>query len=244
VLSVVSALVASLAAFVAGWVKFGPGTAVLWGLAAGPVLAFLLMRRARKPVEVARVEIEKHLNAGRFEKAIERLDGMRPLARWQPLLASQIDEQIGAIRYAALDDPAGARPHLERARWKGVEGWTMLAASLYRRGRPEEMERVFERATRRRPKEALLWATYAWCRLSRGQRDGALDVLARGRKRLPSDERLRRIQLAVQNGKRVHMRVFGNDWYALRLERMPPAAGPNAPSPSHPAFRRRSGRAR
>lgn len=242
-LSIVSAIVAALAAFVAGWVRFGVGSGVLLALLVGSVVAVLLMRRARKPVEAARTEIEKHLNARRFERAIERFEEMRRWARWQPLLASQIDEQIGAIRYAALDDPAGARPHLERAWHKGVETWTMLAASLYRRGQLEEMEKVFERATRRRPKEALLWATYAWCRLSKGERAKALDILARGRKRLPKDDRLRRIQLAVQNGKRMHMRVFGNDWYALRLERMP-AATPNAPSASHPAFRRRGGRAR
>ncbi len=245
-LSVGFAIGAAVAAFAAGWVEFGPGSGLLWALLVGPLLAVLLMRRARKPIEAARAEVERHLNGRRFERAIARLEAMRPLARWQPLLASQIDEQIGALRYAALDDPAGARPYLERARHKGPESWTMLAAGLYRRGQFDEMKRVFERATRRRPKEALLWATYAWCRLSRGERAEALDVLARGRKRLPKDERLRRIQLAVQNGKRVHMRVFGGDWYALRLERMPPGASTasNAPSASHPAFRRRGGRAR
>ena len=173
-LSVLSAIVAAVAAFVAGWMRFGPGSGVLLALLVGPVLAFLLMRRVRVPLEAARVDIEKHLNARRFERAIERLDEIRPLARWRPLLTSQIDEQIGAIRYAALDDPAGARPYFEKARYKGAESWTMLAASLYRRGQLEEMEKVFERATRRRPKEALLWATYAWCRVSRGERAAAL----------------------------------------------------------------------
>lgn len=241
-LSVAIAITAAVAAFVAGLLEFGWGSGLLWALV-GPIVFVLLMRRTRKPVEAGRVEIEKHLTARRFERAIERLEGMRGLARWQPLLGSQIDEQIGAIRYAALDDPAGARPHLERARWKGVEGWGMLGAGLYRRGQFDEMQKVFERATKRHPKEALLWGAYAWCRLSKGARAEALDILARGRKRLPSDERLRRMQLAVQNGKRVHMKAFGNDWYALRLERMPEVA-PNAPSPSHPAFRRRGGRAR
>ena len=238
------AAVAAAAAFVGGWLKFGLGSGVLLAVMVGPALAILLMRRARKPLEAARVEIEKHLGARRFERAIERLDGMRRVARWQPLLSSQIDEQIGAIRYAALDDPAGARPFLERARWKGVESWAMLGASLHRRGQPDEADKVFDRATRKRPKEAFLWATYAWCRLSRGDRPGALDVLARGRQRLPSDERLRRLQEAAQNGKRVQMRPFGNDWYALRLERTPTGPAANAPAASHPAFRRRGGRAR
>jgi len=240
----VSAILVAAAAFVGGWFKFGLGSGIFLAVALGPAVGILLMRRARKPLEAARVEIEKHMNARRFERAIERLEAMRPLARWQPLLASQIDEQVGAIRYAALDDPAGALPHLERARYKGAESWTMLAASLYRRKQFEEMEKVFQRATRKRPKEGLLWATYAWCELNRGERARALDVLGRGRERLPTDERLRRLQEAVQNGKRMQMRPFGNDWYALRLERLPATAAPNAPSPSHPALRRRGGRFR
>lgn len=243
-LSVVSAILAATAAFVAGWMKFGLGSGILLAVMVGPALLILLMRRARKPVEAARVELEKHMGARRFERAIEKLDEMRRVARWQPLLGSQIDEQIGAIRYAALDDPAGARPYLERARYKGVESWAMLGASLCRKGQVEEMNKVFEKAIRRRSKEAFLWATYAWCRLSKGDRPGALDVLGRGRAKLPSDDRLRRLQEAAQNGKRLKMSVFGNDWLALRLERTPPVAAQNAPSPHHPAFRRRGGRPR
>ncbi len=238
-LSVLIAILAAAAAFVGGWLKFGLGSGIFLAVVVLPGVAILLMRRARKPLEAARVEIEKHMNARRFERAIEQLEKLRAVARWQPLVSSQIDEQIGAIRYAALDDPAGAVPHLERARWKGAETWTMLAASLYRRRQFDQMEKVFQRATRKRPKEGLLWATYAWCELNRGERSRALDALARGRERLPSDERLRRLQEAVQNGKRMQMRPFGNDWFALRLEKLPAAASPNAPSPHHPALRRR-----
>ncbi len=238
-LSVSLAVAAAVGAFVLGLVRFGWGSAVFMAILAGVGVLILLLRRARKPVQAAVAAVEADLKAGRFERAIERLESVRRLGLWQPLFKSQIDEQIGVIRYAALKDPDGARPYLERARHKGVQAWTMLAASLYRRRRYDEMEQVFRRATRRRPKEGLLWASYAWCRLGRGRRAEALEVLARGRKRLPGDDRLRRLQLAVQNGKPARMRAFGADWYALELEPAPAATAVQHPSVHHPALRRR-----
>lgn len=239
-LSVGLAILATAAGFIFGLIRFGWGSGVLLGLAAGLVVLISLVRRARKPIQVAMEAIEADVKKQRFDQAIERLQRARRLGLWQPFLTSQIDEQIGVLHYAALKDPDGARPYLERARHKSVQGWTMLAASAYRRGRHEEAERILERAARRRPKEGLIWAAYAWCRLERGRRAEALNVLARGRKVLPADERLHRMQLAVANGKAARMRAFGTDWYALELERMPPAATSGV-SPDHPALRRRRG---
>jgi tetratricopeptide (TPR) repeat protein len=243
VLSIGLAALATAGAFVFGLLRFGWGSGVFLGLAAGLVVLVSLVRRARKPIQAAMDAIEGDVKAQRFDRAIERLRRARRLGLWQPLLTSQIDEQIGVIHYAGLKDPEGARPYLERARHKSVQGWTMLAASAYRRGRHDEAERVLERASRRRPKEGLIWAAYAWCRLSRVRRAEALHVLARGRDILPTDERLRRMQHAVQNGKPARMRAFGADWYTLELERMPPATAPS-PSAYHPALRRRRSGAR
>lgn len=243
VLSIALTLLVSATAFVLGRAKFGLGSGIFLAIAGAVVTLMVVLRRLRKPVEAAMTEVEGHLKARRFERAIERLTQVRRLGLWQPLLTSQIDEQIGVIHYAALNDPEAARPFLERARHKGVQGWTMLAASLYRHGRTEEALQVLERASRKRSKEGLVWATYAWCRLRHGGRAQALDVLASGRKRLPSDDRLKRLQMALQNGKEMHMRTFGTDWYALGLEKVPQAAM-TAPNPNHPAFRRGGGRSR
>ncbi len=241
-LSIALTLLVSAAAFVLGRAKFGLGSGIFLGVAGAVVTLVVLLRRLRRPVEAAMTEVEGHIKARRFERAIQRLSQARRLGLWQPLLTSQIDEQIGVIHYAALNDPEAARPFLERARWKGVQGWTMLAASLYRRGKHEESLQVLARAARKRGKEGLVWATYAWCRWRQGGRAQALEVLADARKRLPSDERLKRLQIALQNGKEMHMKAFGAEWYALGLER-PPQPAMTGPSPDHPAFRR-SGRPR
>ena len=242
--SIVLAAIAAIASFTFGLIRYGWGSAVFMALLAGAVVLVALIRIARKPLQAELDAVEEDMKAQRYKRTIERLRRARRLWLWQPLLASQIDEQIGVIHYAGLKDLDGARPYLERARRKGVQGWTMLAASLYRRGRHQEADHVFERAARRRPKEGLIWAAYAWCRIDRGRRTEALEVLARGRKRLPNDERLRRIQLAVQNGKRPRMRSFGSDWYALDLERMPEGAAAPNPAAHHPAFRRSRGAGR
>jgi tetratricopeptide (TPR) repeat protein len=243
VLSIALTLLVSAAAFVLGRAKFGLGSGIFLAIAGVIATLMIVLRRLRKPVEAAMSEVEAHLKNRRFEKAIERLVQVRRLGLWQPLLTSQIDEQIGVIQYAALNDPEAARPYLERARHKGVQGWTMLAASLYRHGKTEEALQVLERASRKRSKEGLVWATYAWCRLRHGGRAQALDILGQGRKKLPTDERLKRLQMALQNGKEMHMRTFGTDWYALGLEKVPQAAM-TGPNPNHPAFRRGGGRPR
>lgn len=236
-LSVALALLVAAAAFAGGFAFFGVGSAIFLGLLAALPTFVLLVRRVRKRAEAGGREIEAHIKAQRFERAIERLESLRPLGRWQPMLASSIDEQIGILRYAALRDFEGARPYLERARSKSAQGWAMLGASLFKKGRHEEMEQVFERAVRRRKKEGLLWAAYAWCAWKRGDNDKALRVLARGRERLPKDERLQRVQLALQNEKRMKMKPFGPDWFALHLEPMPAAAAGGGVSPTHPALR-------
>lgn len=235
----------AVAVLVGGWALFGVGSGVLLGVPVGVGALVLLARRKRRDVEAAQREVEAHVKARRFERAVERLESLRPVARWIPYVASSIDQQVGALRYAALDDPEGAAPYLERARMKSAESWAMLAASLFRRRRYEEMQRTFDRAVRRRRKDAVLWGAYAWCEWRRGEREAALRVLARARTRLPSDERLQRMQLALQNDRDPKMRPFGPEWYALRLEPAPAGGGAPSVSPDHPALRgMRRGRVR
>ncbi len=237
-LSIGLAVLATTAGFIFGLIRFGWGSAVLLGLVAGLVVLISLVRRARKPIQAAMDAIEADVKRQRFDQAIERLQRARGLGRWQPFLTSQIDEQIGILHYAGLKDPDGARPYLERARHKSVQGWTMLAASSYRRGRYEEAERVLERAARRRPKEGLIWAAYAWCRLDRGRRAEALNVLARGRKCCPPMNGCTGCSLPSQTASR---RACGRSvptgtpwsWSACLPRRR------RNISPDHPALRRR-----
>lgn len=236
-LSIVIALLFAAGGFAAGRHWFGIGSGVLLGLLAFLIAVIVLARLVGKRFGAGRVEVEGHIRAQRVQKAIASLEALRPLGRWHPLLGWSLDEQIGILRYAGLREIAEAQPYLERARFKSGQAWAMLAASLFKRGRQDEAERVFQRAMKSRPKERLVWAAYAWCALKRGRKDAALEALGRARIRLPGDEGLHKMQLAIQNAKPVKMKPFGQEWYTLQLEPTPTMTGGPGISPTHPALR-------
>jgi tetratricopeptide (TPR) repeat protein len=220
-LSIIASFLSGAAAFVAGAHFFGWGSGVFLGLVALIVPYILIFRRINRLVQGHMKEVERLVGAQQPERAIEKLNGMRPLGRWQILLGSTIDAQIGMLRYAHLRDFDGAEPYLKRASGMAWQAKLMLAAHHFRRKRYDEMVRVFERAVRRARKEGMAWLAYAWCEWKRGQLKSALHVLARGREKLPSDERMARMQEALQNGGKPKTRSFGPEWVALFLEDVP-----------------------
>lgn len=217
-LNLVITLLSAASAFAAGFIWFGVGSAIFMGLAAAVAVYIPLARRVGKRVEAATREVEADIGAQRTERAIERLESLRPFARWQPRLGSWLDAQIGILRFAHLRDFDGARPYLERATVRTWQARAMLGAYHYRRKQWDDMERVFEQATRRNRKEGMLWATYSWCQWKRGRREDAIRVLAQGRRYVPKDTRLQRNLEALQNAKKMKMQSFGPEWLALHLE--------------------------
>jgi tetratricopeptide (TPR) repeat protein len=238
VLSIIIAFLFGAAGFMAGFHWFGVGSGVLLGLLGFVVAVIALARFVGKRLGAAQKEVDGHLRAQRLEKAIESMEKLRRLGIWHPLLGWSLDEQIGMLRYSGLREIEEARPYLERARFKSGQAWAMLGAGLFKHGRQDDAERVLQQAMKRRPKERIVWATYVWCSLKRGRRDAALQALERGRQKLPSDEGLHKMQLAIQNQKAVKMKPFGQEWLVLQLEAVPTmASGQQGISPSHPALR-------
>jgi hypothetical protein len=219
--SIIVSLISGGAAFVAGAHYFGWGSGVFLGLVCLVVPYFLLLRRINRVVQGRMTEIERLVGAQQAERAIEKLNALRTLAPWQILLSSTIDAQIGMLRYAHMRDFDGAEPYLKRASGMAWQAKLMLAGHCFRKKRYDEMVRVFDRAARRSRKQGLVWLAYAWCEWKRGQLKSALRVLARGREKLPSDERLARMQEALQNGGKPKTRSFGPEWLGLYLEDVP-----------------------
>jgi tetratricopeptide (TPR) repeat protein len=195
--------------------------ALVFGLAAGAIAYLVIGRRVARTLERITAPIERHLRAGRIERAIAELNRARALSVWQLGLRRAIDGQVGLLIYAHQGDTKRAKPFLERAPRRLWQAQAMLAAIHFRARRYDEMRAVFERALRRNRKVGLLYAAYAYCEHARGRSAAALDILARGRDRVPRDEVLRRNHLALQNNKRLQLRGYGTDWYALRLEAPP-----------------------
>lgn len=220
-LSAVVAVVVALALFGVGAAAFDLTSGIVIGLVAAISLYIFIVRRVGKKSEKAMGEVEGHLKGQRWEMAIKSLEGVRPLARWQPLLGNAIDAQIGMIKYAYMRDFDGARPHLEKAGPRLWQAGAMLAATHFKKKQYDDMERVFEGVAKKNKKQGMLWAVYSWCEWKRGDKNKALSVLGRGVEALPSDARLKAQQSAIANGKKPKMNAYGPEWMALHLDGTP-----------------------
>jgi tetratricopeptide (TPR) repeat protein len=218
--------------------RFDWWSAILVGILCGIGTFILLMRRSRKQLDASMGEIEGHVKAQRIEKAIQVIEGLKPLGRWQPGLGASLEGQIGMLRYAHLRDFEGARPHLERAHPRLWQAWAMLAVAHFKKDRFDEMQAVFEKAVKRNKGDGMLWMAYGYCEWKRNRRSEAIQVLGRAQAACPKDERIKHQLEALQNGKKMKMNHNDPEWLALHLEKtLPPGQNPNRPRFMPPARR-------
>lgn len=201
--------------FVPLWAAVAIGLVV--GLAAFVGLSFFTNRRLKDRL----AGVETAMMAGQPEQAIEVLEDARELGRWQYGIDQAIDGQIGVILYAQKQDVAAAQPYLEKAIPRNWQAKAMLGAIHFKDKDFDKMESAFDDALRFNKKESLLWSAYAWCQWRRGKRDAALEILERGEKKLPEDEAIQRNLEALRAGKKMRMKAYEPEWWALHLERPP-----------------------
>lgn len=221
-LNLLIAVAAAIAALLGSYLALGhhwwsavlPGTVALLGV------YVWLARRATRQLETLFMSAQKELLARRTDKALALLDSGFALARWQFFVAPQIHAQKGVLLYV-LERDDEAEPHLRQAFFKHWVARAMLGSLCFRRKQFAQMEPIFEAAVRAAKKEPLLWAVYAWCLDKSGARPKAIEVLGRGVELNPADERLKKLQIALQNDKRMKMHAWGNEWFQFRLERPP-----------------------
>ncbi len=228
-------LLISLGAAVVGFLAFfathvlSAPSAGLVGLIAGAVAYFFLARRSLKQLEQVMGEAQKELMAARQGQSLNKVridaglakmkEGFR-LGRWQFLVNPQVHAQLGML-YFMLERYDEARPYLEKSFVRIGLARAMLAILHYQAKQYDQMTKVFEEAVRADKKNGLLWSTYAWCLEKIGQRDKAVEALARAVKENPADEKLKENQKALQNGERLRMKPYGQEWWSMRLESPP-----------------------
>ncbi len=191
----------------------------------------------------------------RIEAAVGHLKTGFLFQKWQLGVQTMLNARIGMLlftRWAMLEagSPSDAIPYLEKSRVKGVTAklmsamwpaWAMLAVCYYKGEKSvEQATAVLEGAVKVSAKEGLLWSLYGWILMQEGQTDAAIDVMARGKAAQPDDARLGENLSLLQNGKKMQMRAYGEQWYQFGLER-PRAAMQQArhaqPKMSHPRAR-------
>ncbi|MEL6340299.1 MAG: hypothetical protein AAFP04_12990 [Myxococcota bacterium] len=187
------------------------------------VVFFVLARRTFKQVEKVFSGAMRALQAvpPKTELAITALENARGFGRWQFGVESQVESQIGMIHFLQQKFDK-ALPHFERSLSFGHwMGGAMLGVIHYKKKNHGEMKRVFEIVVKKAKKAGLAWNLYAYLLQQIGERDQAQAVLVRALKRTGDDSKVKDALLAVQNGKKIKMKSYKDQWYQFHLERPP-----------------------
>ncbi|HBA72468.1 MAG: hypothetical protein A2X82_14610 [Geobacteraceae bacterium GWC2_55_20] len=183
-------------------------------------LVFVLFSRITMKKVMASLETAgKDLQAQppRFEKAIRELKDALQYSKWQLYVDGQINSQIGMIYYMKRDF-ANAFPYLEKSFFKNWAAMAMLAVSYMKRQKKDKMISTFDKAVQWNGKESMLWSLYAYCMNESGDNAKAKEILAKGLKKLPGDEKLKDNLESLEKGKKMNMRAYGDLWFQFHLE--------------------------
>ncbi len=209
--------------FVLLLLKF-PAGMPLWGAFPLGLVVFvgcfyLISRVVMKKVMAIMDAASKDLQANppRIEKGIKTLLTAMKYGPWQIYVTGQLNAQIGMIYYMKRDF-SNAFPYLEKAFFKNWVAMGMLGITYMKRQKKDKMKETFEKAAQASPKEGLLWNLYAYCLAEGGDTEKAQEVLNRGLKKLPGDEKLTANLEAISNGKKMKMRAYGDLWFQFHLE--------------------------
>jgi len=201
----------------------GLGAAIVPSVLVVLAVYYLLARRSFKQLESIfnRAIKQAQSQPPKLDLAIKTLEEGYPLGRYQIGVKSQVDSQIGSL-YFLQKEFKKAQPYLERSAGFGHWiGTAMLAVIHYKRKNPEEMKKTLEVVTKRGKKQSLAWTLRAYLLCQIGERDAAQQVLIDGLKKTSDDPKVKDALLAVQNGKKIKMRSYKEQWYQFHLERPP-----------------------
>lgn len=187
------------------------------------VAYFLLARRSFKRVEVIFTEASKALSAmpPKLDLAVQTLEKAYPLGKEQFGVTSQVDMQIGVIYYLQQEFNK-ALPYLKRSLAFGHWlGGAMLGVLYYKKKDHAEMKKTMDIVVRKAKGQSLPWNLYAYLLTQIGENDAAQRVLVDALKATKNDEKIKESLLALQNGKKIKMKVYREQWYQFHLERPP-----------------------
>ena len=202
---------------------FGTGFSLWYGLVPG-ILALIasyifLARRTFKQVQNLASQAQNIAQNGNINQAVKTLKKGYPLGKWQFLVRSQLDAQIGTILYSSKKF-GKAEKFLRNAFAKQGMAKAMLGTLYYKQKKFDKMRDAFEEAVMANKNDALLWNTYAYCLWKSRNRDEAIDVLNRATDNV-SDDRTKSNLKALKNNKKLKMRAWGGKWYQFHLDRPP-----------------------
>ena len=208
---VVSFLLLKFAAGLSWWLSLVVSLLLFMGV------FYLISRLVMKKVMAIMETATRDLQAQRVEKGIRELQSALPYGKWQIYVTSQVNSQIGMVYYMKRDF-AAAFPYLEKSFFKNWVAMGMLGISYMKRSKKDKMKETFEKALQGSPKEPLLWNLYAYCLCEINEPGKAKEILEKGLKKIPGDEKTRQNLDLLQEGKKMKMKGFGEMWLQFHLE--------------------------
>lgn len=207
--------------FAPGWLS--AGEALVPAILVILVAYVLFARRTFRAVEAVVREAALSLQSipPKLDLAIATLQKAYPFGRQQIGVRSQIDSQIGMI-YFLQKEFSKALPYLERAQRLGHwTGTAMLAVIYYKKKDITHMRSTMDAVVKRAKRQSLAWNLYAYLLCQIGEDAAAQKILIEGLKQTKDDVRVRESLTALQNGKKIKMRGYKEQWYQFHLERPP-----------------------
>ncbi|BBB33631.1 conserved hypothetical protein [Thermotomaculum hydrothermale] len=193
---------------------------IIAGLMAGVAVFYVLSKKMAATLTAIVEKANKLAMKKNLDGAIEVLkEGYK--YRWRhPFVKSQLDAQIGVLYYYKKDYD-NAFPYLKKGIATHYIAKGMLAVIYYKKKQYDKMQETFEIAVKSASKESLIWALYAYCMNKIGKREKAIEIINRGLKKIPGDERLLANLKALQNRRPMKMKAYGEMWYQFMLDKMP-----------------------
>jgi tetratricopeptide (TPR) repeat protein len=188
------------------------------GLVAGVGVFIYLARKINEKIEAIFKMAFDQLKRQHWEPAIDTMKKGYQYSRWQLMIKSSIDGQIGTIQYWR-NKHAEAEPLLKSANMKHYIAKTMLAVLQWKKGHKSLAKDTLDMALRAGKKESVLYGVYAYLLNEMHEKDAAIEMLNRGLKFCKDDERLLSNRTLLQNKKPMKMKVYGEQWYQFMLER-------------------------
>ncbi len=209
-----------------GWLLswWGLGWALFFTVLFAAVAWVLVVRRVGKRLQPMMLVVQKQMEAGHVEAALQSLRDMLPFGKWMPMLRGQIMAQLGSITFQVGDAKEAERLLLQSSR-RIAEGQMYLATLQYRAGEKEHALQTLQLAAVVNRQHSFLHHLRAWLLHKEGRVDAAIAALAQYLKKNTIDEVAKDNLLRLQNGKRLTMKSFGVQWYVLGFEQPPPEMG-------------------
>jgi len=186
---------------------------------------FLTGRKILKKLTALFNSIEKDLQKNKSENAINKLQNGLKYAKWQFFVKEQINSQIGIIYYTNKQFDK-AKSYLEKGFTKHWMGMSMLAALYFKEKHYEDVKRTMQRAIKKSPKEGFLYSTYAYFLYQLNEKNKAMEIMVKGNKKVPMDDKLASNLDALKNGKRMKIQNYGHLWMQLNIEKAPHGVKP------------------